>query len=109
MSSTDAQAIEKRRIPIEVRAVDGDELMDATGGYLPGGPQIDPEWTGVVPFRTPGTADDGGGREALAEVYVMPTRTEDGEKAAADELKPAPPGTLPAIDRSMPRSLWPSS
>ncbi|MFR0364582.1 SpoIIE family protein phosphatase [Streptomyces sp. MCC20] len=40
------------------------------------------EWTGVVPFRTPGTAEDGGGREALAEVYVMPTRTEDGEKAA---------------------------
>ncbi|MFG2788672.1 SpoIIE family protein phosphatase [Streptomyces sp. NPDC048419] len=40
------------------------------------------EWTGVVPFRTPETAEDGGGQEALAEVYVMPTRTEDGEKAA---------------------------
>ncbi|MFG3246909.1 SpoIIE family protein phosphatase [Streptomyces sp. NPDC048187] len=44
------------------------------------------EWTGVVPFRAP---DDGtgrgpraGGRRGLAEVYVMPTRTEDGEKAA---------------------------
>jgi PAS domain S-box-containing protein len=43
------------------------------------------EWTGVVPFRTPDLSDgvDGGGvREGLAEVYVMPTRTEDGEKAA---------------------------
>ena len=59
------------------------------------------EWTGVVPFRTPDdfrapdgfrTPDDGtapgpraGGRRGqrgLAEVYVMPTRTEDGEKAA---------------------------
>ncbi|MEU9644151.1 SpoIIE family protein phosphatase [Streptomyces sp. NPDC048188] len=44
------------------------------------------EWTGVVPFRAP--ADTGGrgpregGRRGLAEVYVMPTRTEDGEKAA---------------------------
>ncbi|MFI5854466.1 SpoIIE family protein phosphatase [Streptomyces parvulus] len=43
------------------------------------------EWTGVVPFRAP---DDGTGHRAgrgtrgLAEVYVMPTRTEDGEKAA---------------------------
>jgi PAS domain S-box-containing protein len=39
------------------------------------------EWTGVVPFRAP----DGGtgpGQRGLAEVYVMPTRTEDGEKAA---------------------------
>jgi len=33
------------------------------------------EWTGVVPFRTPQGA-------GLAEVYVMPTRTEGGEKAA---------------------------
>ncbi|MEV1079086.1 SpoIIE family protein phosphatase [Streptomyces sp. NPDC050211] len=39
------------------------------------------EWTGVIPFRKPDTADGEGG-EALAEVYVMPTRTEDGEKAA---------------------------
>ncbi|WP_155057823.1 SpoIIE family protein phosphatase [Streptomyces blattellae] len=39
------------------------------------------EWTGVVPFRKP-DATDGEGDEALAEVYVMPTRTEDGEKAA---------------------------
>ncbi|MFF9047850.1 SpoIIE family protein phosphatase [Streptomyces parvulus] len=43
------------------------------------------EWTGVVPFRAP---DDGTGHRTgrgvrgLAEVYVMPTRTEDGEKAA---------------------------
>ncbi|MGW8061694.1 SpoIIE family protein phosphatase [Streptomyces ziwulingensis] len=48
------------------------------------------EWTGVVPFRTPDRTPDtgtGGGRRGrgqrgLAEVYVMPTRTEDGEKAA---------------------------
>ncbi|KUO21791.1 SpoIIE family protein phosphatase [Streptomyces dysideae] len=42
------------------------------------------EWTGVVPFRMPDPADGDGerGRQGLAEVYVMPTRTEDGEKAA---------------------------
>ncbi|MFI1353898.1 SpoIIE family protein phosphatase [Streptomyces sp. NPDC020898] len=41
------------------------------------------EWTGVVPFRIrePGLGEDGR-REGLAEVYVMPTRTEEGEKAA---------------------------
>ncbi|MCM1974707.1 MULTISPECIES: SpoIIE family protein phosphatase [unclassified Streptomyces] len=40
------------------------------------------EWTGVVPFRKPDEEPGGPGEEALAEVYVMPTRTEDGEKAA---------------------------
>ncbi|MFJ5277986.1 SpoIIE family protein phosphatase [Streptomyces parvulus] len=43
------------------------------------------EWTGVVPFRAPddGTGHrTGRGTRGLAEVYVMPTRTEDGEKAA---------------------------
>lgn len=41
------------------------------------------EWTGVVPFRVPAAAGEGEcGREGLAEVYVMPTRTEEGEKAA---------------------------
>ncbi|MFE9772751.1 SpoIIE family protein phosphatase [Streptomyces sp. NPDC005931] len=41
------------------------------------------EWTGVVPFRLPDSAEpDERDREGLAEVYVMPTRTEDGEKAA---------------------------
>ncbi|MFB6554626.1 SpoIIE family protein phosphatase [Streptomyces sp. NPDC056405] len=50
------------------------------------------EWTGVVPFRVPDAATDGAqrgrgqrgqrGQRGLAEVYVMPTRTEDGEKAA---------------------------
>ena len=41
------------------------------------------EWTGVVPFRVhePGLGEEGR-REGLAEVYVMPTRTEEGEKAA---------------------------
>ncbi|MFJ5261093.1 SpoIIE family protein phosphatase [Streptomyces sp. NPDC088387] len=40
------------------------------------------EWTGVVPFRTPDLSDGSPGTEGLAEVYVMPTRTEDGERAA---------------------------
>ncbi|MGY0069546.1 SpoIIE family protein phosphatase [Streptomyces sp. QTS137] len=41
------------------------------------------EWTGVVPFRLPDTGEGGEpGGEALAEVYVMPTRTEEGERAA---------------------------
>ncbi|MFE6334542.1 SpoIIE family protein phosphatase [Streptomyces sp. NPDC057806] len=40
------------------------------------------EWTGVVPFRKPDETTGGRGEEALAEVYVMPTRTEEGEKAA---------------------------
>ncbi|AQS67727.1 SpoIIE family protein phosphatase [Streptomyces pactum] len=44
------------------------------------------EWTGVVPFRVPDDGAGGGqrrrGQRGLAEVYVMPTRTEDGEKAA---------------------------
>jgi PAS domain S-box-containing protein len=36
------------------------------------------EWTGVVPFRVPGPE----GMEGLAEVYVMPTTVEGGERAA---------------------------
>ncbi|MGW4021775.1 SpoIIE family protein phosphatase [Streptomyces sp. NPDC005009] len=41
------------------------------------------EWTGVVPFRLPATmVADERDREGLAEVYVMPTRTEEGERAA---------------------------
>lgn len=41
------------------------------------------EWTGVVPFRLPaGLAADERDRDGVAEVYVMPTRTEEGEKAA---------------------------
>ncbi|MFH8800129.1 SpoIIE family protein phosphatase [Streptomyces sp. NPDC017936] len=40
------------------------------------------EWTGVVPFRMPDPADGRRGEDGLAEVYVMPTRTQDGEKAA---------------------------
>ncbi|MER6623559.1 MULTISPECIES: SpoIIE family protein phosphatase [unclassified Streptomyces] len=41
------------------------------------------EWTGVVPFRLPAAmVADERDREGLAEVYVMPTRTEEGEKAA---------------------------
>ncbi|WP_432073697.1 SpoIIE family protein phosphatase [Streptomyces wuyuanensis] len=36
------------------------------------------EWTGLVPFRLPGE----GGTHGLAEVYVMPSETENGERAA---------------------------
>lgn len=40
------------------------------------------EWTGVVPFRMPPTEAGQEGAEGLAEVYVMPTTNEDGERAA---------------------------
>ncbi|MFE9447010.1 SpoIIE family protein phosphatase [Streptomyces sp. NPDC006739] len=40
------------------------------------------EWTGVVPFRMPDGPDGRRGEEGLAEVYVMPTRTAEGDKAA---------------------------
>ncbi|MFD5481661.1 SpoIIE family protein phosphatase [Streptomyces hawaiiensis] len=40
------------------------------------------EWTGVVPFRMPKGVEGECGQEGLAEVYVMPTRTEEGDKAA---------------------------
>ncbi|MZF88655.1 SpoIIE family protein phosphatase [Streptomyces sp. SID5643] len=40
------------------------------------------EWTGVVPFRMPRGVEGECGHEGLAEVYVMPTRTEEGDKAA---------------------------
>ncbi|WP_455358667.1 SpoIIE family protein phosphatase [Streptomyces sp. SYSU K21746] len=36
------------------------------------------EWTGLVPFRMP----DRRGAHGVAEIYVMPTRTESGERAA---------------------------
>ncbi|MFG2604430.1 SpoIIE family protein phosphatase [Streptomyces sp. NPDC048514] len=40
------------------------------------------EWTGVVPFRMPDTPDGIRGEEGLAEVYVMPTRTAESDRAA---------------------------
>ncbi|RZU44276.1 PAS domain S-box-containing protein [Streptomyces sp. BK022] len=40
------------------------------------------EWTGVVPFRVPDGEDGSRGEEGMAEVYVMPTRTAEGDKAA---------------------------
>ncbi|MFG2265411.1 SpoIIE family protein phosphatase [Streptomyces sp. NPDC048720] len=40
------------------------------------------EWTGVVPFRMPDGPDGARGEEGIAEVYVMPTRTAEGERAA---------------------------
>ncbi|MCB5181094.1 PAS domain-containing SpoIIE family protein phosphatase/ATP-binding protein [Streptomyces sp. SMC 277] len=36
------------------------------------------EWTGLVPFRIPG----GSGARGVAEIYVMPTRNANGERAA---------------------------
>ncbi|MFJ6721345.1 SpoIIE family protein phosphatase [Streptomyces sp. NPDC091259] len=36
------------------------------------------EWTGHIPFRIP----DGNGAHGVAEIYVMPTRTETGRRAA---------------------------
>ncbi|MFI8101850.1 SpoIIE family protein phosphatase [Streptomyces sp. NPDC086023] len=36
------------------------------------------EWTGLVPFRIPG----GDGEHGVAEIYVMPTETADGDRAA---------------------------
>ncbi|MFB7459273.1 MULTISPECIES: SpoIIE family protein phosphatase [unclassified Streptomyces] len=40
------------------------------------------EWTGVVPFRIPDDEDGRRGEEGLAEVYVMPTTTVEGDRAA---------------------------
>ncbi|MFF3461451.1 SpoIIE family protein phosphatase [Streptomyces sp. NPDC002619] len=40
------------------------------------------EWTGVVPFRMPDSAEGERGEDGLAEVYVMPTRTAEGDRAA---------------------------
>ncbi|PZG94116.1 PAS sensor protein [Streptomyces sp. NTH33] len=40
------------------------------------------EWTGVVPFRVPDTEVGRRGEEGIAEVYVMPTRTAEGDRAA---------------------------
>ncbi|MFG2398430.1 SpoIIE family protein phosphatase [Streptomyces lydicus] len=36
------------------------------------------EWTGLVPYRR----DENGPADGLAEIYVMPSRNEDGERAA---------------------------
>ncbi|OKI10281.1 PAS sensor protein [Streptomyces sp. CB02923] len=43
------------------------------------------EWTGLVPYRTRETERDGApdaGGSRLAEIYVMPSETADGERAA---------------------------
>ncbi|MFF8641964.1 SpoIIE family protein phosphatase [Streptomyces sp. NPDC015345] len=61
-------------VPAELRAGGHRKMAEILDGR---------EWTGVVPFRVPG--EDGAGEsglEGVAEVYVMPTRTEDGERAA---------------------------
>jgi PAS domain S-box-containing protein len=40
------------------------------------------EWTGLVPFRMPGSGEGARGAEGLAEVYVMPSETRTGERGA---------------------------
>ncbi|MCB5166902.1 PAS domain-containing SpoIIE family protein phosphatase/ATP-binding protein [Streptomyces bambusae] len=40
------------------------------------------EWTGLVPFRIPSQSGSAPGPDAVAEIYVMPTETELGERAA---------------------------
>ncbi|NEB82151.1 SpoIIE family protein phosphatase [Streptomyces sp. SID14478] len=40
------------------------------------------EWTGHVPFRVPSGDGSGEPQQGRAEVYVMPTTTESGERAA---------------------------
>ncbi|MGW7552278.1 SpoIIE family protein phosphatase [Streptomyces rimosus] len=42
------------------------------------------EWTGLVPYRTREADEETGepGRQRLAEIYVMPSETADGERAA---------------------------
>ncbi|MFF2651162.1 SpoIIE family protein phosphatase [Streptomyces sp. NPDC058045] len=40
------------------------------------------EWTGTVPFHLPSSGQHPGGLEGVAEVYLMPTRTEDGRRGA---------------------------
>lgn len=50
-----------------------------TGGRRKVGEILDgKEWTGLVPFRIPGE----GGVRGLAEIYVMPSETAGGERAA---------------------------
>ncbi|GAA2953390.1 SpoIIE family protein phosphatase [Streptomyces enissocaesilis] len=39
------------------------------------------EWTGLVPFRTPGREGEQGA-QGVAEIYVMPSAATDGERAA---------------------------
>ncbi len=56
-------------MPVELRS-DGHRRV---GEILDG-----KEWTGLVPFRMPGE----GGAHGLAEVYVMPSETARGERAA---------------------------
>ncbi|MFC7305070.1 SpoIIE family protein phosphatase [Streptomyces monticola] len=56
-------------VPAELRDLGHRKVVEILDGR---------EWTGVVPFRM--AAD--GSMDGIAEVYVMPTETERGEKAA---------------------------
>ncbi|MER5883450.1 SpoIIE family protein phosphatase [Streptomyces sp. NPDC001941] len=56
-------------MPAELRARGHQKVAEILDGR---------EWTGLVPFRLPGERDPGG----LAEVYVMPSETAGGERAA---------------------------
>ncbi|WP_434600531.1 SpoIIE family protein phosphatase [Streptomyces sp. A5-4] len=56
-------------MPAEVRMRGHREVAEILDGK---------EWTGLVPFRMP----DSGGAHGIAEIYVMPSETSHGERAA---------------------------
>ncbi|MYW69013.1 SpoIIE family protein phosphatase [Streptomyces sp. SID8379] len=62
-------------VPAELRARGRRKIAEILDGR---------EWTGVVPFRTVPDRPDGRGepQTGTAEVYVMPSTTESGERAA---------------------------
>ncbi len=56
-------------VPRELRATSRRKVSEILDGR---------EWTGLVPYRR----EEGGGADGLAEIYVMPSRDENGERAA---------------------------
>ncbi|MEV0370388.1 SpoIIE family protein phosphatase [Streptomyces sp. NPDC050636] len=56
-------------VPRELRATGRRKVSEILDGR---------EWTGLVPYRR----EAGGAADGLAEIYVMPSETEDGERAA---------------------------
>nr|WSX54531.1 PAS domain-containing SpoIIE family protein phosphatase/ATP-binding protein [Streptomyces sp. NBC_00974] len=70
---TPAQAVGRDPVdafmPAELRSAGHRRVAEILDGH---------EWTGLIPFRIPG----GDGAHGVAEIYVMPTRTESAERAA---------------------------
>ncbi|MFC9236880.1 SpoIIE family protein phosphatase [Streptomyces decoyicus] len=56
-------------VPRELRATSRRKVSEILDGR---------EWTGLVPYRR----EEGGDADGLAEIYVMPSRDENGERAA---------------------------